>query len=104
MDDLIERLKLSYATASNDDYSKPATMGRERHVARLAAISDAIAELAALRTECDALRADAARFLKLAKAVTGEEWERISGQWPTSDDPEEYRAAIEATLQGQSNA
>jgi len=41
-------------------------------------------------------RADAERFFKIAKTLTGDEWERISGHYPTSDEPDEYRAAIDA--------
>lgn len=43
---------------------------------------------------------DARRFVELAKRISGEQWERISGHWPTSDAIDEYRAAIDAALPG----
>lgn len=39
---------------------------------------------------------DAQRFYILARAISGEEWERVTGHWPTSDSIGEYRAAIDA--------
>jgi hypothetical protein len=109
MDDLAGRLKLSYATASNDDYSKPMTRERERHVARLEAISDAITELAALRTECDALRKDAERYRWLREHQR-DGWLSLSydPDWHLPAGAAAQRAyldaAIDAALQGQSNA
>jgi len=47
--EIILRLRHAYATASNDDMSKPGTQKRARHCERLAAISDAINEIESLR-------------------------------------------------------
>lgn len=63
---LVEELRLSIATASNDDYSKAGTRERERHVARLDAMSRAASaleaqarELAEVRRERDEARRSA---------------------------------------------
>ncbi len=43
--DVIDRLRHSVATASNDDLSEPMTEQRKRHTFRITAMSDAIALL-----------------------------------------------------------
>lgn len=48
---VIERLEHAMTTAANDDYSKPLTTERARHVARLAAMSAAREEIERLRAE-----------------------------------------------------
>lgn len=50
MSDLIERLGHAITTASNDDYTKPMSEKRKRHVERLTTMYAAIDEIKRLRT------------------------------------------------------
>lgn len=49
--DLVKRLEHARATASNDDYSKPGTPERTRHVERLDAMNAASDEITRLRAQ-----------------------------------------------------
>jgi hypothetical protein len=49
MTDVIDRLRQAITTASNDDLSEPDTAKRQRHVERLAAMSEASDEIERLK-------------------------------------------------------
>lgn len=49
MTDILERLRHSVVTATNDDLSEVRTDKRDRHIERLTAMQDASAEIEALR-------------------------------------------------------
>lgn len=61
---LVARLRRAYQTACNDDYSKPGTEERARHVERLTAIDEAAAfiDSTPVHADLDAIEATIAQF------------------------------------------
>lgn len=71
MADLVEELRVALRTAANDDYSKPGTPERARHVQRLDAIQSAIERL-----EDDLAARPNSAVVNLAKQVV-----QCNGEW-----------------------
>jgi hypothetical protein len=94
MNNVVEKLRRAITTASNDGMSEPGTVKRERHVERLATMSDAIDEIERLRKDVAALRAKA---LEEAAALV----RQIGDPSDTSDIGEAAAEAFNA-LDGQS--
>lgn len=56
MDDIVNRLRHSAATACNDDYTKARTEERRRHADQVSAMLDAADEIEHLRKELEEAR------------------------------------------------